>query len=226
MPQKRKDLKIEGPNLWYLVGLITSDGNLSKDGRHVDITSKEKGFLEFLIERFDIPNKVCIKNRGTDKEACRIQISNKNFYEFLKSIGLMPNKSLVISKIKVPGKYFIDFLRGIIDGDGSIRRWIHPANLHEQWSLRIYSGSEKFIIWLKYTVENYLNCNGRIHAEFKSTWQNPVYTLKYGKMAAKVILRKCYYKNAFGMHRKIDLAYKCLEATSGWHNSKTLIAVQ
>lgn len=42
MANRRKELNIEGANLWYLVGLITSDGCLSKDGRHVDITAKKK----------------------------------------------------------------------------------------------------------------------------------------------------------------------------------------
>ena len=32
--------------LWYLVGLITSDGCLSSDGRHLEITLKEKEYLE------------------------------------------------------------------------------------------------------------------------------------------------------------------------------------
>ena len=32
--------------LWYLVGLITADGFLSKDGRHIDITAKDYKFLK------------------------------------------------------------------------------------------------------------------------------------------------------------------------------------
>lgn len=223
MPHKRKDLKIEGSSLWYLVGLITSDGNLSKDGRHVDITSKDKGFLDALVEKLKISSKVCIKNKKTNNEAYRIQIANKNFYDFLISIGLMPNKSLIINKIEMPDEYFVDFLRGLIDGDGCIRSWVHPTNLHEQWSLRIYSGSKKFITWIRCKIETYLRCKGRIHSEFRPTWKNPVYTLKYGKMAAKAILQSCYYKGAFGMSRKTELANKCLKATSGWSQSKTLI---
>jgi|SRR3989338_7437718 len=102
MPQKRKDLKIEGSNLWYLAGLITSDGSLSKDGRHIDITSEDSNFLNLLVKKLQIPNRVRIKNKGTSKEAYRIQIANNNFYEFLVSIGLIPNKSLIINKVKVP----------------------------------------------------------------------------------------------------------------------------
>ena len=61
MPHKRKDLNIIGANLWYLVGLITSDGCLSSDGRHIDITAKEYEFLEKIKQATGISNKIGIK---------------------------------------------------------------------------------------------------------------------------------------------------------------------
>jgi hypothetical protein len=99
MPYKRKNLNIEGSNLRYLVGLITSDGCLCKDGRHIDITSNDFHFLITLKECLGLKSRVCIKNRGTYKQAYRIQIANKNFYDFLLSIGLMQNILLPINKV-------------------------------------------------------------------------------------------------------------------------------
>ena len=32
--------KIKPNDLWYLVGLVATDGSLSLDGRHINITSK------------------------------------------------------------------------------------------------------------------------------------------------------------------------------------------
>jgi len=222
MPHKRKDLKIKGSNLWYLVGLIASDGSLSSDGRHIDITSKDHNFLTGLVKKLAIANKIGIKNRGTNKQAYRIQIANRNFYDFLLSIGLTQNKSLTLGALNVPCQFFVDFLRGLIDGDGSVRSWIHPTNLQEQWSLRIYSGSQTFLIWLQSKIEEYIGCRGRVHAEFKPRWNSFVYTLKYGKIAAKKIFQGCYYRGAFGMDRKVKLAVSCLKTSSGWHRSKTV----
>ena len=222
MPQKRKKLKIEDSDFWYLTGLIASDGSLSKDGRHIDITSKSRKFLESLVKKMGIPNRVCIKNRLTNSEAYHIQIANKNFYDFLLSVGLMPNKSLTLSNLTVPKIFFRDFLRGLIDGDGSICNWLHSTNLHEQWSLRIYSGSQAFLMWLKPEIEKHVGCAGRIHAEFRPSRDSFVYTLKYGKMAAKKILQSCYYQGAFGMDRKIKLANSCSNVLSGWNRNKTL----
>lgn len=217
MPAHRKELNIKGPNLWYLVGLIASDGCLCKDGRHIDITAKEKDFLQRIKKNLGLVNKVCAKNKGTSKQAYRIQIANKGFYEFLLSIGLTQNKSLTIGELKVPNEYFIDFVRGEIDGDGCIRKWKHPSNQGEQWSLRICSGSEKFIRWLEATSEILLRIKGKIHKQSDTQW-----ILKYGKMAARKIAEKCYYKNCLGLERKIKLAQECSRSYSGWDRSKTV----
>ncbi|MFH1201463.1 MAG: LAGLIDADG family homing endonuclease [Candidatus Omnitrophota bacterium] len=218
MPQKRKDLKIAGSNLWYLVGLITSDGCLSSDGRHIDITSSDYKFMQEIRNLIGMGNKIGIKYGVKRQKAFRIQIANKNFYDFLLSIGLMPKKSLVLGRIKVPGDYFLDFLRGLIDGDGGIQRWIHRTNKREQWNLRITSGSRKFLMWLKNKIEKIIGTKGKLYCQAKNQFR-----VKYGKMAARIIVQRCYYKNSFALLRKKDLAKACIESRVGWSKSKTVI---
>jgi hypothetical protein len=142
-------------------------------------------------------------------------MANRNFYNFLLSIGLMPNKSLKSGAVNVPDEYFADFFRGLIDGDGCIRKWTHPGNKKEQWSLRIYSGSGSFIKWLHRRVDPLLKITGRVYR--KTRW-----ILKYGKMAARVIAQKCYYKNALALDRKRNLASVCVDSYRGWARSKTV----
>ncbi len=81
MPHKRKDLKITGSNLWYLVGLITSDGCLSSDGRHIDITSSNYEFLQRIKSLIGIGNKIGTKSGGKKQKAFRIQMANRYFYQ-------------------------------------------------------------------------------------------------------------------------------------------------
>ncbi|MFH0827108.1 MAG: LAGLIDADG family homing endonuclease [Candidatus Omnitrophota bacterium] len=217
MPAKRKELTIIGAHLWYLVGLIATDGCLSSDGRHIDITAKDSDFLQTIKDAIGISNKVGIKYNGKKQKSFHIQIGNKNLYDFLLSIGLSQNKSLTLGSLEVPNQYFADFFRGVIDGDGCIRRWIHPTNNREQWSLRVYSGSEKFIYWLNSATVQLLRVFGKIHKNTSSTW-----VLKYGKMAAKEISERCYYANCFGLDRKIKLAQECVKSYKGWEKSKTV----
>jgi len=217
MPNKRKELNIKGANLWYLVGLITSDGCLSSDGRHIDITSKDYEFLQDIRYSFGISNKIGTKYNSIKQKSFHIQIANRNFYDFLLSIGLKCNKSLTLNALKIPTHYFSDFLRGLIDGDGCIRRWAHPSNNKEQWSLRIYSGSSTFIKWVKNKAEALLKIKGKLCRKADTKW-----TLKYGKMAAREIAQICYYKDCFGLSRKIKLAKECLNSYRGWNKSKTV----
>lgn len=215
--------RIPGYHLWYLVGLITSDGCLSPDGRHIDITSKDQKFLHTLKEKLLIKNRVTPKYNSMKMKSYHIQISDRAFYEFLESIGLTSNKSLTLKSVHVPPENFIDFLRGIIDGDGNIRRWIHPQNKKEQWVLRIYSGSRHFIEWIRERTEEILRVRGKIHFD-KGKHSQGCYILKYGKMAAKVILKNCYYRDCLSMARKQELAYKCINSYVGWTKSETIIS--
>ena len=219
MPHKRKDLKIVGPNLWYLVGLITSDGCLSSDGRHIDITSKDYEFLQGIKSLTKIDNKIGVKygSRNKRQKAFHICITNRRFYDFLLSIGLSPNKSSTLGAIMVPNPYFINFLRGVIDGDGSICKWIHPSNKREQWNLKIHSGAKKFSKWLHTTIELLLKIQGKIYVDHRGVW-----VLKYGKMAAREIAKRCYLRNGIGLKRKAKLAHECINSYWGWKKSKTV----
>ncbi len=109
------------PNLAYVIGLIATDGNLSKDGRHIDFTSKDIEQIQNLIKILDLKTKIGIKSSGTsNRKYYRTQFGNVKFYKFLLYIGLTPAKSKTLGKLKIPDKYFADFLRGHLDGDGSI----------------------------------------------------------------------------------------------------------
>lgn len=88
MPHKRKDLNIKGANLWYFVGLIVTDGCLSPDGRHIDVTSKEHPFLQKIKDTLCLNNRIGIKYNGRGQKSFHIQIANRNFYDFLLSIGI------------------------------------------------------------------------------------------------------------------------------------------
>ena len=113
--------------------------------------------------------------------------------------------------MKIEHKYFPDFLRGVIDGDGCISTWVHKTNLHRQWSLRITSAAPIFIQWLKDETESYFKVTGRLHTyHYRGRQKNPICILKFGKLAAKVILQQVYYKKAFCLNRKNIKCIKCL----------------
>lgn len=207
---------IKQKDLWYVIGMITTDGSLSIDKRHINITSKDRSILIKIKRALKLKNKIGLKASGSNKEKIysNLQIGDKRFYNFLLSIGLMPKKSLILKGMDVPKEYFSDFLRGVIDGDGSISKWVHRSNGNVQWSLRVVSGSKYFLRWLKIKTENKFNVRGKLYG-YQYLGKNFIYILKFGKFPAKIILSGCYYKNCLSLNRKLQSAINCIKSKDG-----------
>ncbi|MDO8575360.1 MAG: LAGLIDADG family homing endonuclease [bacterium] len=205
--------KIKPEVLWYLIGYISTDGNLNKDGRHIVITSKDLEHLEKIKKVAYISNKITIKkNSYSDKKYYDLPICNVIFYRYLLSIGLTPRKSKTLGIIKINKKYFADFLRGVIDGDGCLYSWKNNSNDHIQWSLSIIGIATNFINWLRKEIEDVYKVNGKIHTyqDKRSSIREPVHIIRFGKISAQKILEKVYYKNCFCLDRKLVIVKRCL----------------
>ncbi len=215
-------------DVWYIVGLIATDGNLSPDKRHIIITSKDRKFLYDVRDALKIKIRVGRKGRGGSMEkiySC-LQIGDIQFYRFLESIGLTKRKSLTLGPLKVPHQYFIDFLRGVIDGDGNIQQWRHASNGNIQWSLRIVSGSPLFLPWIKEIISKIMHVEGKLHIVKAHGNRNGLHILKYGKFAAKIILRMCYYPDALALDRKLKTSLKCIQSKDGLSKYGQFVSTQ
>lgn len=179
------------PNFAYAIGLLATDGSLSKYGRHIDFTSKDLEQLKNFKKCLRIKNKIGTKTSGYSKKKYhRIQFGDVRFYKFLLSIGLMPRKSKLLSSLKIPNKYFFDFLRGHFDGDGAFcsywdKRWISSFMMYTVF----YSASIPHIEWLRGRIFQFLKIKGHINAGCRE-WQ-----LKYAKKDSIKLLQKMYYSN-------------------------------
>lgn len=149
-------------NLAYAIGLIATDGNLSKDQRHITLVSKDIEQLQNFSKSLNLKNKIC-KHTSSYNPAgnyYRIQFGNVSLYKFLLNIGLTANKSFTIGKLKIPEVYFADFLRGHLDGDGNISLVNHKESRHLQLRVRFASASLKHLNWLKQCIRSYYSIPG------------------------------------------------------------------
>ena len=161
----------------YCVGLIASDGCLSSDGRHIDLTSKDIDLLETFKRLLDLNAKIGTKGDGRGGSCYRVQFSNVAFYDFLLGVGLTPNKSKTLQIRYIPDIYYPDFLRGCFDGDGSTyaywdKRW---KSSHMFYSVFV-SASHSFICWL---TENNYRLAGL--GDLKPRMESRVWCIKYAK---------------------------------------------
>ncbi len=191
-PKKIVDEKWR-PNLAYAIGLLATDGCLSKDNILIDLTSKDREQLENFSKCLELNLSIGRKKGGNGNESLRIQLKNRFFYDFLLSIGLTPNKSLTIGKLDIPDKYFFDFLRGCFDGDGSFYSYWDPRwKSSHMFYLEFVSASESHIDWLQNELENQTKVKGHIVQDGRRR----TFQLKYAKKEALVIIKKMYYNRS------------------------------
>ena len=179
------------PELAYAVGLLASDGCLSPDGRHIDLTSKDVDQLETFKKILGIEHiKIGTKTSGyTGTTLLHIQFGSVMFYKWLVSIGLTPKKSRTIGALTIPNEYFADFLRGLFDGDGSTYSYWDPRwKSSFMYYLEFTSASEIFISWLRARIEGIWHVSGSV----VSVGNRRALILRYAKREGRLLLDAMY----------------------------------
>lgn len=196
-PKPRRKEVVWSPELAYAIGLISTDGCLSNDGRHLDFTSKDRAQVENLRKCLGITANIFKKGNGTSKgydQYYRVQWGDIFLYNFLLSIGLMPNKSKILGALIIPDEYFFDFLRGSFDGDGSFYSYFDP-----RWKssfmhyLSFTSASPAHIDWLRKTLLHLLGVKGHIsNAGRKGEERDLIVNLRFAKKESLVVINAMY----------------------------------
>lgn len=174
----------------YAIGLLTTDGNLSKDGRHLNMTSKDEDQIITFKKCLGLQNKIGRKTRAhsREKKYYQVQFGDTNFYEFLLTIGLKPAKSKTLGKLSIPDKFFADFFRGCIDGDGNINIARHPESRHPQLRVRLFSASPLFLDWIIERVRKLTGIQGGWIEQHET-----IFRLSFGKADSIKIFSFIYY---------------------------------
>lgn len=192
-------------DLAYAVGLLTTDGSLSKNGRMIDFTSKDVQLIDTFKKCLDIKNKITFKSSGFSNKKClRVQFGDVILYKWLLDIGLMPHKTKIIGQIKIPNQYFFDFLRGHFDGDGSCygywdKRWRNSFVFY----IYFHSASLPSIKWLRQNLKKLLGVWGSI------SFTSGEWRIKYAKKESKLIFSRMYHKEDLPC---LERKYKKLKA--------------
>lgn len=190
---KRREI-IWTPEFAYGVGLMTTDGNLSKDKRHLSLVSKDKQQIDNLRNCFGIraaaQEFTYVKRNQT---YYRVQWGDVTLYNYFLHIGLRPNKSLVLESVDIPEKLYFDFLRGCFDGDGSFYSYYDPRwKTSFMYYLVFTSASSKHLKWLQCVNKRLVNVNGHISKRLPDHYRKGFYQLRYAKKECDQLLRKMY----------------------------------
>lgn len=166
----------KGPDYWYFLGVALTDGNISvadqKDGLAFSLSSKDADWIEKMN---DVVRGAFIVRKSASKTPMGIlRMYHPTICQILLEDECVPRKSLTLKMPNVPYKYFAHFLRGVIDGDGSVGFYDRgDYNIKGQKTKAkaatayIASSSLEFLEALQASVKNYYDIDMRIKTKYE-----------------------------------------------------------
>lgn len=151
--------------LFYLLGLVASDGTVDQPPRNrvrICLKKDDKHILE-EIKEFVFSNYNDIKLYDTKNKYLALHISDKNFVNKCLEFGITPckTKTLKLKFENIPEIYKWSFIRGYFDGDGSARisQSSYKNKKYKKYKRATFVGGE-------YTMKqfsDFLSLNGIAH---------------------------------------------------------------
>ena len=195
-------------NMAYVVGFIFADGNIT-EVTHNGYSDK----LGFGVSQKDIDVLEKIKRELSAKQALSISGKYVHFSIFsqvivddLKKLGVSYRKSFRKSPGKIPNipqKYIRDFIRGIVDGDGSINfdKRDYPA-------LSI-CGRKEMMTFIRNHFVYKFHIYSKISQPKKNGKLSNVFYICYRSNSAKILINYLYKNASIYLERKFKLAKRC-----------------
>ena len=199
---------IDCENKAYFLGLIYSDGCISKTTLRISLQDKDGYILNRFLQ--DIESNSTIydvkKRKDTHQNQKLVVLSSKKIIHDLEKLGVTPKKSLILelpNKKQVPEKYFNHFIRGVFDGDGSIYFYERTINgkKYIESGVSIIS-SNNFI----FQLHKYLNYGKIYHTNYD---KNSFISFK-DKNEIKLFLNYLYDNSTIFLKRKYEKSQKIL----------------
>jgi DNA-binding transcriptional regulator WhiA len=188
----------------YFLGLLFSDGCLCKTthGRYITcIGMNDRDVIENFKEFMKSKNKIYLSKTGKNKSKItyRISFCSQYLYKLLYSLGCVENKSLILKGPLIAKKYFLPFLLGVFDGDGSIsvNRSINS------WKVSIGTGSLSFSKWIEKVIKR---TGIRVHYETRFVRRKKFFNLVLIGLSGRIFLKLLYGTaiNFIPMKRKYE----------------------
>ena len=112
----------------YIVGLTATDGCLITGRRAINFKSSDRQLVETYLRLLGRKNRVKSQPTEIGGIVYYTQFHDSALYEWFRSVGLTPRKSLTIGALDVPDSFLMPLVRGLLDGDGSIINEVYRAD--------------------------------------------------------------------------------------------------
>lgn len=187
----------------YFLGLIVADGNVdnssSTRSENIRLELKDKDILELLVKETKTSSALqYYKREGRKNATYKWSVRSSKMADDLKKYGVVPNKTYVTDSLYFGLREDLKrhYIRGIVDGDGSIYR------SNDTWNLNVTSKSVNFLEELQ---DVFMEMTGKLNRK-KITDYKGVHKLVYVSRDVEKLCHVLYTDSNFYIKRKKDLA--------------------
>lgn len=180
----------------YVLGYWWADGYMtikpSTTAHIVEISSNDREHLDVIIQAVGITGSI----RKIPPQCFGVQFCSKELYNDLLALGGIPNKSNVIGFPEVPAEFLHHFIRGFVDGDGTLI-WNGDRPV-----IQIYSGSKVLLEDMAAAIEAETGIPAPNVVANRNLWY-----IKWSTTRAKCLAAWLYVENpGIALDRKAAIA--------------------
>lgn len=202
-PRGAHFFRVWTPAMAYVLGLWWTDGCMRikrNTGAHeIEIAGNDRDHLE-QIARI-IGGNFQLRNVASDSACYKIIFCSKQMYRDIETLGGTPRKSRSIGFPAVPAELLPHFVRGVVDGDGTLS-WNGDRPI-----LQVYSGSPLFLNSLIASIERGTGIPAPKPQANRRNW-----TVKWSTVRAKCLAAWLYMDNSgLALARKAAIAGQFIE---------------
>lgn len=181
----------------YWLGFLYADGYVGKNGYiELGLQARDKKHVEKFSAFINSNAKISYRE---DTNSYRICFTNRHMNKRLNELGVIPNKSLQLTKI--PNELTLEltkhFARGFIDGDGCLRLTYQTTGTPCP-RLTITSGSPNFVIDL------YEKLNWKAKKPKKDKRSKHAYNFEWAGLYVESMLDELYKNATVYLERKYE----------------------
>lgn len=191
--------KEESREKYYWLGFLGADGAIVNNTLSIELNSIDKKQLYKFNAWCESTARITDRVNNMNSKCSKTNLNSVELINYLKKYGLIQNKSSSFEMINIPNIYSLDFVRGYIDGDGTV------AMKGNQIYFSIVSGNRKIIE----QIEDLIQTGNKIsdyHTYFKITC--------LGNNKAKVILDRIYQNST--ENTRLDRKYETYMALASY----------
>lgn len=176
----------------YVVGLTATDGCLYTGLRKLNFKSEDRDLVETYLGLLGRTNRIKEQTTRDGNVVYFTEFHDSKLYEWFLAVGLTPRKSLTIGPLAVPDAQLAHFLRGHLDGDGSVMAYDYPGTgkargrTYRTLITRLLSGSKAHVEWLRDRIQDEYGIRGVLGRGTR------VWTLTFAKQASLRLLPHLY----------------------------------